>query len=132
MIRPKKKLVLETGQEFYGEGFGADTRSVCEIVFNTSVVGYQEIISDPSYAGQIVVMTNPLIGNYGITDEDFESRNCAIGGNRIVTTVAAAEPGDPDVTVESVSNVFLAIQNCADLLSGFFLKIFQHTDIIES
>jgi len=80
MIRPKKKLVLETGQEFYGEGFGADTRSVCEIVFNTSVVGYQEIISDPSYAGQIVVMTYPLIGNYGITDEDFESRNCAIGG----------------------------------------------------
>ena len=57
MIRPKKKLVLETGQEFYGEGFGADTRSVCEIVFNTSVVGYQEIISDPSYAGQLVVMT---------------------------------------------------------------------------
>lgn len=66
--------------EFHGTGFGADCRSVCEIVFNTSVVGYQEIISDPSYAGQIVVMTYPLIGNYGITDEDFESKFPNIGG----------------------------------------------------
>ena len=48
MIRPQKKLVLESGEEFYGTGFGADCRKVCEIVFNTSVVGYQEIISDPS------------------------------------------------------------------------------------
>ena len=80
MKRPEKKLVLETGQEFYGTGFGADCRRVCEIVFNTSVVGYQEIISDPSYADQIVVMTYPLIGNYGITDEDFESRSSCLGG----------------------------------------------------
>ena len=80
MIRPKKKLVLENGMEFHGMGFGADCRSVCEIVFNTSVVGYQEIISDPSYAGQIVVMTYPLIVNYGITDEDFESKFPNIGG----------------------------------------------------
>ena len=80
MKRPEKKLVLETGQEFYGTGFGADCRRVCEIVFNTSVVGYQEIISDPSYAGQIVVMTYPLIGNYGITDEDFEARTPMLGG----------------------------------------------------
>lgn len=80
MKRPEKKLVLENGMEFYGVGFGADCRRVCEIVFNTSVVGYQEIISDPSYAEQIVVMTYPLIGNYGITDEDFESRTPFIGG----------------------------------------------------
>ncbi|MBR1569792.1 MAG: carbamoyl phosphate synthase small subunit [Bacteroidales bacterium] len=80
MIRPEKKLVLENGLEFYGTGFGADCRKVCEIVFNTSVVGYQEIISDPSYADQIVVMTYPLIGNYGITDEDFESRTSCLGG----------------------------------------------------
>ena len=80
MQRPEKKLVLESGQEFYGVGFGADCRKVCEIVFNTSVVGYQEIISDPSYAGQIVVMTYPLIGNYGITDEDFESKTVSVGG----------------------------------------------------
>ena len=80
MKRPEKKLVLENGREFYGTGFGADCRKVCEIVFNTSVVGYQEILSDPSYAEQIVVMTYPLIGNYGITDEDFESRTPSIGG----------------------------------------------------
>ena len=69
-----KKLVLEDGSQFYGYGFGADRQAVCELVFNTSVVGYQEILSDPSYAGQMVVMTYPLIGNYGITDEDFESK----------------------------------------------------------
>ena len=80
MKRPEKKLVLENGQEFYGTGFGADCRKVCEIVFNTSVVGYQEIVSDPSYANQIVVMTYPLIGNYGITDEDYESRTPLLGG----------------------------------------------------
>jgi len=80
MKRPEKKLALENGMEFYGIGFGADCRTVSEIVFNTSVVGYQEIISDPSYAEQIVVMTYPLIGNYGITDEDFESHNPALKG----------------------------------------------------
>ena len=72
--------MLETGEEFYGTGFGADCRKVCELVFNTSVVGYQEIISDPSYAEQIVVMTYPLIGNYGIADEDYESRTTPVGG----------------------------------------------------
>lgn len=80
MKRPEKKLVLENGMEFYGVGFGADCRRVCELIFNTAVVGYQEIISDPSFAEQIVVMTYPLIGNYGITDEDFESRTPLIGG----------------------------------------------------
>lgn len=80
MIRQERKLVLETGDEFYGIGFGSDAQKVYEVVFNTSVVGYQEIISDPCYAEQIVVMTYPLVGNYGITDEDFESRINHIGG----------------------------------------------------
>lgn len=80
MEKKAKKLVLETGQEFIGTGFGSDSPAVCEIVFNTSVVGYQEIISDPSYSGQIIVMTYPLIGNYGITDEDYETRVPNIGG----------------------------------------------------
>ena len=75
-----KKLVLEDGREFYGYGYGADVERVCELVFNTSMVGYQEILSDPSYTGQIVVMTYPLIGNYGITDEDFETKFPSIGG----------------------------------------------------
>lgn len=75
-----KKLVLKDGREFYGQGFGADRDSVCELIFNTSMVGYQEIISDPSYVDQMVVMTYPIIGNYGITDEDFESKLNVIGG----------------------------------------------------
>ena len=70
-----KKIVLENGQEFYGYGFGADKEAICEIVFNTSMVGYQEIMSDPSYTDQMVVMTYPLIGNYGMTDEDYETKN---------------------------------------------------------
>ncbi len=80
MIPYNKKIVLEDGSEFYGYGFGADREAVNEIVFNTSMVGYQEILSDPSYTDQMVVMTYPLIGNYGITDEDFETRIPTMGG----------------------------------------------------
>ena len=75
-----KKLVLEDGREFPGIGFASDTEKVGELVFNTSMVGYQEILSDPSYADQIIVMTYPLIGNYGITDEDYETKFPSIGG----------------------------------------------------
>ena len=75
-----KKIVLEDGEEYLGYGFGADKESICEIVFNTSVVGYQEIVSDPSYTYQMVVMTYPLIGNYGITDDDYETKQPTIGG----------------------------------------------------
>ncbi len=74
-----RKIVFENGEEYYGYGFGADCNKVCEIVFNSSVVGYQEIISDLSYANQMVVMTYPLIGNYGVTDEDFEAKVPSIG-----------------------------------------------------
>ncbi|MFI3303923.1 MAG: glutamine-hydrolyzing carbamoyl-phosphate synthase small subunit [Rikenellaceae bacterium] len=75
-----KKIVLENGREFYGYGFGADRDAVCEVVFNTSMVGYQEILSDPSYTDQIVVMTYPLIGNYGTAEEDYETKFPTIGG----------------------------------------------------
>lgn len=74
-----RKLILEDGSVYPGIGFGADGERVCEIVFNTSMVGYQEIVSDPSYTDQAVVMTYPLIGNYGITEEDFETRTPTIG-----------------------------------------------------
>jgi len=75
-----RKIVLENGDEYFGYGFG-DTavEKVCELVFNTSMVGYQEIISDLSYADQAVVLTYPLGGNYGVTDEDFESKTPALG-----------------------------------------------------
>ena len=68
-----RKLILSDGSEYYGYGFGSRNEKITEIVFNTSLVGYQEIISDPSYTYQTVVMAYPLIGNYGITEEDFET-----------------------------------------------------------
>ncbi|MHA6727496.1 glutamine-hydrolyzing carbamoyl-phosphate synthase small subunit [Chryseobacterium sp. A301] len=76
----KKKLVLESGEVFHGIGFGADLLSEGEVVFNTGMTGYQELISDPSYCGQIVTMTYPLIGNYGINRDDFESIEPGIKG----------------------------------------------------
>ena len=69
----KGKLILENGMIFEGESVGADGTSYGEIVFNTSMEGYQEILTDPSYAGQTIVMTYPEIGNYGINRDDFES-----------------------------------------------------------
>ena len=68
-----RKLVLEDGTVFLGTAFGCLDPVAGEVVFNTGMTGYQEILSDPSYFGQMVTMTYPLIGNYGINDQDFES-----------------------------------------------------------
>lgn len=76
----KALLVLEDGRTFEGRSFGADGEAFGEIVFNTSMSGYQEILTDPSYAGQIVAMTYPLIGNYGVNEEDVESRRAWVEG----------------------------------------------------
>lgn len=76
----RRKLVLEDGHVFEGIGFGSNEEKIAELVFNTSMVGYQEILSDPSYCGQFVCMTYPLIGNYGLTDEDYESKNIFMSG----------------------------------------------------
>jgi len=70
----KAILVLEDGRTFTGASFGAEGETFGEMVFNTSMTGYQEILTDPSYAGQIVCMTYPLIGNYGVNEADVESR----------------------------------------------------------
>jgi carbamoyl-phosphate synthase small subunit len=69
------KLALEDGLVFTGTSFGAAGAGAGEVVFNTGMSGYQEVLTDPSYAGQIVTMTYPLIGNYGVNDEDVESHN---------------------------------------------------------
>src|SRR5919206_3042387 len=74
------KLALENGLVFTGRGFGATGTSEGEVVFNTSMTGYQEILTDPSYKGQIVTMTYPLIGNYGINRQDVESRQPHVAG----------------------------------------------------
>ena len=79
-LTKERMLVMENGSAHRGTGFGAMNDAVCELVFNTSMVGYQEIVTDPSYTAQTVVMTYPLIGNYGITDEDNEARVPTMGG----------------------------------------------------
>ncbi|MGE7601868.1 carbamoyl phosphate synthase small subunit [Peribacillus sp. NPDC097675] len=76
----KRQLILEDGTVFIGEAFGGEVEKIGEVVFNTGMTGYQEILSDPSYCGQIVTLTYPLIGNYGINRDDFESINPAIAG----------------------------------------------------
>ncbi len=79
-LSKKAILVLEDGRAFRGESFGAEGETFGEMVFNTSMSGYQEILTDPSYAGQIVAMTYPLIGNYGVNEEDTESRQPWVEG----------------------------------------------------
>jgi carbamoyl-phosphate synthase small subunit len=73
-------LALEDGSVFRGAGFGASASACGEVCFNTSMTGYQEILTDPSYKGQIVAMTYPLIGNYGINDQDVESWRPHVSG----------------------------------------------------
>ncbi|WP_281166212.1 carbamoyl-phosphate synthase domain-containing protein, partial [Liquorilactobacillus sicerae] len=73
----KRYLLLENGSVYSGQGFGSLQAVKGELVFNTGMTGYQETITDPSYHGQIIVFTYPLIGNYGINRDDFESLNPA-------------------------------------------------------
>ena len=76
----KYKLVLENGREFIGLNFGSSETKIGELFFSTSMVGYQDILSDPSYFGKIACMSYPLIGNYGLTDEDYDFKNIHIRG----------------------------------------------------
>jgi carbamoyl-phosphate synthase small subunit len=89
---PTAKLALEDGTIFTGRAFGAPGETVGEVVFNTSMQGYQEILTDPSYTGQIVTMTYPLIGNYGTTEADAESRGVRVAG--FVVRELTAEPSN--------------------------------------
>ncbi len=76
----QRQLILEDGTVFIGEGFGSEREMTGEVVFNTGMTGYQEILSDPSYCAQIVTLTYPMIGNYGINRDDFESIEPAVHG----------------------------------------------------
>jgi len=80
MSHPVAKLALEDGTIYSGRAFGAIGTATAEVVFNTSMMGYQEILTDPSYKGQIVTMTYPLIGSYGTTDDDAESKGVQVSG----------------------------------------------------
>src|SRR5438094_47174 len=74
------RLVLEDGTTFEGRSVGAAGTALGEVVFSTAMTGYQEMLTDPSYAGQLLTLTYPLIGNYGVTREDFESRKVQAAG----------------------------------------------------
>jgi carbamoyl-phosphate synthase small subunit len=85
-------IALEDGTVFEGESFGAQGESTGEVVFNTSITGYQEILTDPSYSSQIITMTYPLIGNYGINDNDVESNRVQASG--LVVREACSYPSN--------------------------------------
>ena len=101
----QKKIILEDGTEYLGTAFGADSEQMAELVFNTSMAGYQELLSDLSYTGQAVVMTYPLIGNYGICKEDYES--------------AALENKLKDAAVDSLKISALIVREYCDEPSNF-------------
>ena len=81
LVTATAHLVLEDGTRYTGRSYGAKGRTLGEVVFATGMTGYQETLTDPSYAGQIVVMTAPHIGNTGANDEDFESRQVWVEGS---------------------------------------------------
>jgi carbamoyl-phosphate synthase small subunit len=78
--QPRATLVMEDGRVFYGRAFAGGADTCGEVVFNTAMTGYQEVLTDPSYNGQIVAMTYPLIGNYGVNEEDMESAAVQVKG----------------------------------------------------
>jgi carbamoyl-phosphate synthase small subunit len=100
MLRAPAKLALEDGTVFLGHAFGATGETFGEVVFNTSMTGYQEVLTDPSYKGQIVTMTYPMIGNYGVNQEDEESGHPQVEGfivrelNRVPSNFRAHESLD--------------------------------------
>ncbi len=77
--RYDRKLVFANGREFLGAGFGSSREALCECSFDTAMIGYQEIVSDPACAGEALVMTYPVVGSYGMADEDYEARICPAG-----------------------------------------------------
>ena len=95
-IRSSMRLVLEDGSSYEGVRLGAEAESVGEVVFNTSMTGYQEMLTDPSYGGQILVPTYPLIGNYGVNLEDAESKRIQVSG--FVVRQDCDEPSHPSST----------------------------------
>jgi carbamoyl-phosphate synthase small subunit len=106
------KLALEDGTVYTGRGFGAAGETTGEVVFNTSMTGYQEVLTDPSYKGQIVTMTYPLIGNYGITGEDRESSVPHVSG--FIVRENARNPSnfrsEADLNSYLVSNEIVGIE----------------------
>ena len=110
-MREPAYLLLEDGRRFEGESIGAAGVALGEVVFNTSMTGYQEVLTDPSYAGQLVTMTYPLIGNYGVTGEDEESRGPQVAGFIVRELARRASNWRADGTLED----YLARNNVVGL-----------------
>ncbi|NQX28548.1 glutamine-hydrolyzing carbamoyl-phosphate synthase small subunit [Microbacteriaceae bacterium VKM Ac-2854] len=108
---PTAVLVLEDGRRFPGQAYGAEGRTLGEIVFTTGMTGYQETITDPSYAGQIVVQTAPHIGNTGMNDEDMESRRIWVEGyvvrdpSRVVSNFRSQRSLDHDLEADGIVGI---------------------------
>ena len=92
-------LVFQDGSVHEGVSFGAEADGLGEVVFNTSMTGYQEVLTDPSYAGQLVTLTYPLVGNYGINPEDFESDRIQVGGLIVRENCELPSHGRSDLTL---------------------------------
>src|SRR5438046_5408863 len=106
-------LALEDGRVFRGKGYGAKGECYGEVVFNTSITGYQEVFTDPSYSGQIVVLTNPQIGNYGANANDSESARPYIEG----LAVREFSPLSCNWRSDETAQTFLS-QNGVPVISG--------------
>lgn len=127
----KRLLVLEDGHVFEGIGFGGNHFQVGEIVFNTSMMGYQEVLSDLSYCSQIVMMTYPMIGNYGINRDDFESIDPAVFG--FVVGEYCEKPCN--WRSEMTLNEFLTLKNIpgiADVDTRMLTKIIRKTGTMKA
>jgi carbamoyl-phosphate synthase small subunit len=125
--RPRGKMILADGTKYEGHLTGAATRPDFkhvwgEVVFNTSMTGYQEVITDPSYAGQIVVMTYPQIGNYGVTVEDSEKPMCAARGLVVRDLQEFFSPGPGRMSLEQ----FMLDQNLSGVTGVDSRAITRH------
>src|SRR4029453_5312731 len=125
----KATLALENGIWYEGEAAGAAGQTGGEVVFNTSLTGYQEILTDPSYAGQIVTMTCPEIGNYGVSDEDGESRAPKVAGFiiREQSPVASNWRADSTLPGSLVKNGIVAI---SDIDTRALTRVLRSTGVM--
>ena len=112
------KLALSDGTVFTGRAFGAEGEIHGEVVFNTSMTGYQEILTDPSYSGQIVTMTYPQIGNYGVNSEDVESGGLFLNGFIVSELCRLPEQLPVDLIVGCVPREEQHHRTCRALIHG--------------
>ena len=122
-------LALEDGTSYRGIAAGADGETSGEVVFNTSMTGYQEILTDPSYAGQIVTMTCPQIGNYGVAPDDVESTSPKVAGFIMASRGTAAYLRAHGIPVEVLFKVNEGRPNVADHILNRHIDLIVNTPL---